>query len=181
MPLEPASQYTVYDFMRHHVRRSPFVRAYDGPVKTSPLFQVRGVDIVAAAEGRLLDDHPLSGWWSFLLDGQKPIGIAEVTLTDHAIMFAGVNTGDLPVRAVAAVGTAEATLGDESAAAWFIHVAPLFFTALVIEHGRTRSLVPVMGPTDSDIEQVVAEAAKRRIEKHARLRKRRSTRPSTPS
>jgi hypothetical protein len=183
MPLETASQYTVYDFIRDHVRRSPLVRAHEGPVKTSPLFRVHGVDIGAAADGRLLDDPPLSGWWSFLFDGQKPIGIAEVTLTNHAIMFAGVNPGSLAERAFAAVSAAESSVGDENAVVWFVRVAPIFFTALVVERGEKRSLVPVMGPMDSDIEQMVAEAAKRRIKKHSALRRRRSrpTPPNTPS
>jgi hypothetical protein len=182
MPLETASQYSVYDFMRDHVRRSPVVRGHEGPVKTSPLVRVHAVDIAAAAAGRLLADPPLRGWWSFLFQGQKTIGIAEVTLTSYAITFAGINTGELAERAVAAITTAEASVGDENAAAWFIRVAPLFFTALVVERGEKRSLVPVMGPMDNDIEQVVAEAAKRRIAKHTGLRKRRrATRPDTPS
>jgi hypothetical protein len=182
MPLETASQYSVYDFVRDNIRRSPLVRATVSPVKSSPLFRVHGADIAAAAAGRLLENPPLRGWWSFLFDGENPIGIAEATLTSHAITFAGINTGDLAERAVAAVSAAEATTGEEQATAWFIRVAPLFFTALVVERGDKRSLVPVMGPMDSDIEQVVAEAAKRRIEKHsASSKRRRSTRRGTPS
>lgn len=175
-----APPYTIAEFLRERVQRTRLVRSSTRALRLSRLFPVRSLTAHAAAAGAP-HQAPVTGWWAFVHDADKILGIAEVALTAHAIVFTGINTGSLAQRAADVVKRAEGLATAADAPVWFLHSAPLFFTAVIVDLPSGATTLPVIGSPESDVRRYMQDVATRRLAQHARKprRRRKSKGPQT--
>ena|GEM_PF-4127662 len=159
--------YDIRDFLRANVQHSTTLRRLKQKrVKMSVPFELRSISIEDLASSSLLTAHRHSGWISFLHSGPKLIGIAEVSHTEHAIVYAGVTTGAVARAAAAALRKAEKLAGDRRARVFFIRSSAIFFNALVMElpSTRERRLIPISHTGKPDeLQESMAQLAQRRL------------------
>ena len=167
MTITTATPYTVADFVRDRVQRTRIVGSSARQLLLSRLFPVRGLTPHGSLDGSF-HRAPITGWWAFLHDKETILGIAEVAMTAHAIVFSGINTGAVASRAAQAVRQAEVLAVDTDAAAWFVNSPATFFTALVVELPEGPTTLPIIGPPQPDMQSIVRDTATRRLERHAR-------------
>jgi hypothetical protein len=131
-------------FVASNVMRCPTLR-HEAGLRLSPLFEVRSITLQEAAEGLLTDAAATEAWWAFVIRDDDVLGVAELTLTERAIVYGGVNTERLGVLATRALNKAERLAQEQDANVWFLRIAPLFFTGIVVEMNGAQILLPFAG------------------------------------
>lgn len=146
MPIRATSADSILvELIRTNIERTSTVRRLGeaSTLRVSPLFEVRSPTLDNVAAGDAINGATALGWWAFLLLQEDVVGIVELTLIDNAVIFGGINTGDTGREAAAALRRAEEALGDAEGYVWFVRIAPLFFTAVIVEGIEGRILIPV--------------------------------------
>jgi hypothetical protein len=145
VPIQIPSMNPVLEmFVASNVMRCPTLRE-KAKLRLSPLFEVRSVTMAEAVDGLLTDSAVTEGWWAFVICDDDVIGVAELTLTERAIAYGGVNTERLGMLAARALNKAERLVQERDANVWFLRIAPLFFTGIVVEMDGKRVLFPLTG------------------------------------
>jgi hypothetical protein len=160
-----------------NVRRSPALRtaASSDVLRLSPLFEVRYLGATDVVERLRPEDAEPSGWWAFVLRDDDVLGVAELALAAEGILYAGIHTGELGRRATAALVEAERATPHRDTVVWFLRIAPLFYTAVVLETEGGPTVLPVEGSAPTP--EALRELARSRIEAARELAARASQEP----
>jgi hypothetical protein len=133
-------------FLAENVHRNPTLRDSDtAEIRLSPIFEVRSLTASEVAEALRTESAAPLGWWAFVLRGNDVVGIAELTLADDAIVYGGLNMGKRGEHAAEALARAEELVGQRDATVWFLRIAELFFTAVVIDFDGMETTIPFEG------------------------------------